>query len=62
MKPGDLAVVMCKREEHVHGKTALLIEWQKPPVAFKSSHWICLINGTEHSIPSGWLKVISEAR
>ena len=58
MKPGDLAVVKCKRIPDLNGKVVLLVEWQKPAAAFQSSRWLCIVDGTARSIQSGWLKEV----
>ena len=58
VKPGDLAVVKCKRAPSLSGKIVLRVEWQKPPAAFQGSRWLCIVDGTVRSIQSGWLKEI----
>jgi len=58
VKPGDLAIVKCKKKPDLTDKIVLLVEWQKPPAAFQGSRWLCLVDGTARSIQSGWLKEI----
>lgn len=58
MKPGDLAVVKCKRIPNLSGKIVILVEWQKPAAVFQSSRWLCIVDGTARSIQSGWLKEV----
>ncbi len=58
VKPGDLAVVKCKRVPDLSGKIVLLVEWQKPPAAFQGSRWLCIVDSTVRSIQSGWLKEV----
>jgi hypothetical protein len=57
MKPGDLAIVKCRRAPYLDGKIALLVEWSKPPDLHRST-WLCVVNGEQEYIPSGWLKEI----
>ena len=58
MRPGDLAVVICKKKPGLSGKVVVLLEWQRPAAAFQSSRWLCLVDGVQRSIQSGWLKEI----
>ena len=58
MNPGDLAVVKCKKKPGLTDKVVLLLEWQRPAAAFQSSRWLCLVDGVQRTIQSGWLKEI----
>ncbi len=58
MKPGDLAIIKCKKRPGLTGRVVILLEWQKPTQAFQGSRWICLLDGVERSIQSGWLKEV----
>ena len=61
MKPGDLAIIRCKREPHLDMKCVLLIE--RLPLRYShGASWICLLDGRKHIIPCGWLQeVIDES-
>lgn len=56
MKPGDLAIIRCKREPHLDMKCVLLIERLPRPLARRGASWICLLDGRTHYIPCGWLQ------
>ena len=58
MKPGDLAIVKCKRIPGLTEKIVLLLEWQKPSATHRSSRWLGIVENGFRSIPSGWLKEI----
>ena len=58
MKPGDLAIVRCKRMPELDGKVALLVEWTKSTAPFARPAWLCVVNGKQEYISSGWLKEI----
>jgi len=61
MKPGDLAIIRCKRDSRLDMKCVLLIE-HIPLRYIRGASWICLLGGRTHYIPCGWLQeVIDES-
>jgi len=63
MKPGDLAIIRCKRDSRLDMKCVLLIERIPRGARLRGATWICLLDGRKHSIPCGWLQeVIDESR
>lgn len=60
MKPGDIAIIMCKRHP-LHMKVALLIEHiDKMSLQPNRSGWLCLVDGKQRTINSGWMKRIKD--
>ena len=62
MKPGDLAIIRCKRDSRLDMKRVLLIERIPRAERARGASWICLLDGRTHYIPCGWLQeVIDES-
>ena len=63
MKPGDIAIVRCKREPGLNMRCVILLERVPSVRSGKAATWICLLGVRKLNIPSGWLfEVFDEAR
>ena len=60
MKPGDLAIIRCKREPRFHMKLIFLIERHPPERFGRGAMWTCLLGGREHLIPCGWITRVDQ--
>jgi hypothetical protein len=58
MKPGDLAIVKCKRFPRLDGRIVLLVERIKPVFSSSRGGWKCILDGVLFTVNSGWLKEI----
>ena len=63
MKPGDIAIVRCKREPGLNMRCVILLERVPSVRSGKAATWICLLGGRKLNISSGWLfEAFDEAR